>query len=99
MNVTPIGGKSPSETLLGVAVNASGAVITERAWKTTVTKIVEDVEPTAGTHACTAVDLSTAGAARTSSPTATTPSAGRRSSWISSRATPARRRAQPSRPR
>ena len=78
MNVTPIGGKSPSETLLGVAVNASGAVITERAWKTTVTKIVEDVEPTAGTHACTAVDLSTAGAARTSSPTATTPSEGRR---------------------
>lgn len=41
MNVMPIGGKSPSDTLLGVAVDANGNAKTKKVWENNMTLIYE----------------------------------------------------------
>lgn len=63
MNVIPFGAKSPTSTVVGVAANEDGNLVTEKKWKNEVIQIYSS-DATPGTSAinCTEVDLSNVGA-------------------------------------
>lgn len=50
MNVTPIGGKSPASTLIGIAVDAAGNVITKKIWSNTSQVIFTGIFEDTTTH-------------------------------------------------
>lgn len=64
MNVTPIGGKTPSSTVAGVAVDADGKLVTKKAWTNDVILAYEMTElpTTTDTIRPPAVDVSDCGA-------------------------------------
>ena len=62
MNVTPIGGKSPSSTLVGVAVDAAGVVKVKRVWETEKVTVMESTEiRDTNKHDTTALDVGDVG--------------------------------------
>lgn len=64
MNVTPIGGKTPSATVAGVAVDADGKLVTKKAWTNDMILAYEMAElpATTATIKPAAVDVSDCGA-------------------------------------
>lgn len=64
MNVTPFGAKSPSSTVVGVAANADGNLVTEKKWQNEQASIFTSAESlsTSGFIVGTVVDVSDAAA-------------------------------------
>ena len=61
MNVTPIGGKSPSSTLVGIAVDAYGVTKTKKEWENPVETIFEGTYEDTVVHTQTGVAVSDCG--------------------------------------
>lgn len=64
MNVLPIGGKSPSETVVGFSADANGNLITKKKWDNNIELIYEMDSTPSGTSTIwlTPVDISDCGA-------------------------------------
>lgn len=61
MNVTPFAGKSPSDTVVGVSVDADGKMITKKVWENPVTTIFSGTYDDTENHTQEAVDVSDCG--------------------------------------
>lgn len=61
MNVTPFGAKSPTSTVVGVAADADGNLVTKKVWENPVTTIFSGTYSDTGNHTQEAVDVSDCG--------------------------------------